>query len=261
MRLSAPPKVVTLVQYWRLGHLALHLLLGGTATLLAFPLLPPGCRARLRQLWSRRLLATLGIRLEGNVEGPPRGSLIVANHVSWVDIFAINALAPAAFISKAEVRNWPLVGWLAARNDTVFLRRGSAGHARVINAEIAELMAAGNCVAVFPEGTTTDGSHILHFHSALLQPAIAAGRPIVPVAIRYEDARGAPSTVAAYAGETSLWQCIRAIAGARGLTLRLSPCTPLTGAAADRKQLARQARSVIADALFDRQGHRLRHAA
>ena len=97
------------------------------------------------------------------VSGTPlieRG-LLVANHVSWVDIFVVNALTPAAFVSKADVRQWPVIGWLAAVNETVFLRRGSRGHARVINEEIAERMRAGRHVALFPEGTTTDGSHVL----------------------------------------------------------------------------------------------------
>ena len=83
------------------------------------------------------------------------------------------------------MRNWPVIGWLAARNDTVFLRRGSCGHARIINAEIGAQLDGGRNVAVFPEGTTTDGTRVLHFHAALLQPAIASGHPVQALAIRY----------------------------------------------------------------------------
>ena len=219
------------------------------AALLLFPLLGQPRRARLRQLWSRGLIKALGMRLEIRGAPPPPGSLIVANHVSWVDIFAINALTPAAFISKAEVREWPIIGWLAARNDTVFLRRGSRGHARIVNAEIEALMAAGEPVALFPEGTTTDGSHLLHFHAALLQPAINAARPIAPVAIRYVDAGGDPSIAAAYIGDMSLWQSMQAIVTARGLGVRLTGCAAVETGGMERKGLCHRVRATILDAL------------
>jgi 1-acyl-sn-glycerol-3-phosphate acyltransferase len=121
------------------------------------------------------------------------GALLVANHISWIDIYVINSALPAAFVAKEEVRHWPLIGWLAARNDTVFLRRGSRGHARIINQEIAEILDQEKYVAVFPEGTTTDGTHLLHFHAALIQPALAASRPVLPVAISYWEVDGTRS--------------------------------------------------------------------
>ena len=134
--------------------------------------------------------------------------MLVANHVSWIDIFVINAVAPAAFISKAEVRKWPAIGWLAAKNETVFLQRGSRGHARIIGGEIGRALQAGSTVALFPEGTTTDGSHVLHFHAALLQPALDTASPIQPLALRYRNAQGEFTLAAAYYGEMSLLECI-----------------------------------------------------
>lgn len=247
--MSVPSPAPTVLQTFRLARLALHLTAGAAVALLLFPVLAARHRERLRQRWSRQLLAVLGIDLVCEGTNPPPHSLIVANHISWVDIFAINALAPAAFISKAEVRTWPLIGWLAARNDTVFLRRGSRGHARAVNHEIATLLTEGARIALFPEGTTTDGSHTLGFHAALMQPAIAAGCPIVPVAIRYQDARGARSAIAAYAGDTTLWRSIRDIAGARGLELKLVGCRPIAAAQADRKRLAHQAHRAICEVL------------
>ena len=150
----------------------------------------------------------MGIELRGSGERISPGTLLVANHVSWIDIFVINALSPAAFISKAEVRKWPAIGWLAATNETVFLQRGSRGHARIVGGEITGSLQAGTTVALFPEGTTTDGSHVLHFHAALLQPALDAARPIQPLAIRYRDAGGQYTRAAAYYGEMSLLECI-----------------------------------------------------
>jgi 1-acyl-sn-glycerol-3-phosphate acyltransferase len=173
------------------------------------------------------------------------GALIVANHISWLDIFVINAALPAAFVSKEEVRHWPLFGWLAARSDTVFLRRGSRGHARIINEQIAGILDKGSYVAVFPEGTTTDGTHLLHFHAALIQPALAVGRPVLPLAISYWSAAGRRSLAPAYVGDVSLAQCTQAIVGTRRLVARVSTCPVLGLAGEDRRQVAAAARVAI----------------
>jgi 1-acyl-sn-glycerol-3-phosphate acyltransferase len=231
---------------WRYGRLALHLVAGALSAALVYNAASLPGRRRLRQRWSAKMLAILGIRLE--VEGEPivPGSMLVANHISWVDIFVINAVAPAAFVSKADVRGWPLIGWLAARNETVFLRRGSRGHAKIVNGEIAGILAEGGCVAVFPEGTTTDGSHVLHFHAALLQPALDAGHSVQPVALSYLGADGRRSYAPAYDGEVSLGQCLAAMVAEREITARVRLAPALAAhAATDRRTLARQTRERI----------------
>ena len=183
-------------------------------------------------------LAILHVDLHVLGEPPAQGPLlVVCNHISWLDIFVINALAPSAFVSKAEVRGWPLIGWLAEKNDTVFLRRGSHGHARIINREIAGILDKGNHVAVFPEGTTTDGTHLLHFHAALIQPALAVGRPVLPLAISYWEADGSRSLAPGYVGDVSLMQCTLAIAGCRRLVARVTTCPVLGLAGEDRRDL------------------------
>lgn len=171
---------------------------------------------------------------------------MVANHISWIDIFVINAAAPAAFVAKEEVRRWPVIGWLAWKNDTVFLRRGSRGHARLINEEIAGILGDGKLVAVFPEGTTSDGRCLLHFHAALLQPALAAGRPVLPAAISYWELNGERSLAPRYDGDISLGECTAAILRRPRLIARLVT-TPLRGTRGeDRKQVASEAREAIA---------------
>lgn len=227
-------------------RLAAHILLGLTLTLFVYPLRSPSRRQQIRQRWSRRLLAIVGVRLEHEGERVQPGCLLVANHVSWLDIFVVNALAPAAFVSKAEVRNWPVIGVLAARNETVFLMRGSRGHARIINAEVGAILDAGRNVALFPEGTTTDGSHVLHFHAALLQPAVESGHPVQPLAISYLDTEGKHSLAPAYTGDTSLLACLIAIISSRSLIASISVGSPLpTRNGLHRKEVARLARESI----------------
>ncbi|WP_225433209.1 lysophospholipid acyltransferase family protein [Thauera sedimentorum] len=228
----------------------MHLVQGVLTIALVFPFCRKDTQLTLRQRWSQRLLGILGIRLQ--VEGPPvaPGCLLVANHISWVDIFVINALAPSAFVSKAEVRDWPVAGWLAARSDTVFLRRGSRGHAKIVNAEIAALLDAGRNVAVFPEGTTTDGSHVLHFHAALLQPAIAAGHAVQPLALSYHLFDGTPTSAPAYVGDISLGACFSATIGERTIIARVQAAAAIdTTVMTDRRTVARETHDHIARAI------------
>ena len=171
------------VRTYRCLRLVFHFLWIAAGAALIYPLVDDSRRARLKQRWSHQILRILAIRLDLEPTDAPPGSLIVANHVSWLDIFVINALRPSAFVSKSEVRAWPFIGWLAAKNDTVFLRRGSRGHAKVVNEEIDGRLNSGKDVAIFPEGTTTDGTHLLGFHVALLQPAVETGRPVLSLAI------------------------------------------------------------------------------
>ncbi len=213
--------------------------------MLLFPCCAEPRRLALKARWSRALLAALGVEIEADLQYAEAGVMLVANHVSWIDIFVINAVLPAAFVAKEEVRHWPLIGWLAAKNDTVFLRRGSRGHAKIINGEIAAILAAGKLVAVFPEGTTTDGTHLLHFHAALLQPALSAGRPVLPVALSYWEPTGERSLAPRYDGDISLGQCTRAILGRQRTIARLRT-TPLLGQQGeDRRTVALAARRAI----------------
>jgi 1-acyl-sn-glycerol-3-phosphate acyltransferase len=219
---------------------------GAVIALTLFRLCGDRRRLLLRQTWSAALLDALGVEVEADLTHAVPGALLVANHVSWIDIFVINAVMPSAFVSKEEVRRWPIIGWLAARNDTVFLRRGSRGHARIINEQVSGLLGQGKHVAVFPEGTTTDGCSLLHFHAALLQPALAAGRPVLPAAISYWELDGQRSLAPRYDGDISLGECTRAILGRKRLIARLVT-TPLRGLnGEDRRVVAAEAREAIA---------------
>ncbi|MCL4757121.1 MAG: 1-acyl-sn-glycerol-3-phosphate acyltransferase [Rhodocyclaceae bacterium] len=235
---------------WRLLRLGLHLAEGALTVACLYPLTRRSHHARLRQRWSQRLLKGLGVELQVRGAAVEPGALLVANHVSWLDIFVLNALAPSAFISKAEVRKWPLIGWLSARNATVFLHRGSRGHARKVNAEIAALLDAGHNVAVFPEGTTTDGRRVLHFHAALLQPAIESGHPLQAIALAYRTPSGHYCRAPAYDGDLTLGQCLAAILAEPQIVAKVVCCAPTgTGPGVHRREIAQIARQQIVSAL------------
>ena len=175
--------------------------------------------------------------------------MIVANHVSWLDVFALSAMRPAKFVCKSDVRDWPLIGWLVASNEALFLERGSRSAAAKLNRTILAALQAGDTVVVFPEGTSTDGSAILPFRGAMLQGAADAASNIVPVALRYVDANGSRCDAAAYCGDLSFWESMRSIASARNLTVELEVLPPIESQGLDRRELARLAHESITNHL------------
>jgi 1-acyl-sn-glycerol-3-phosphate acyltransferase len=240
-----------LISLFRGARLVLHLVY---AVLLAifYPHLSQTKRRRTLRIWSRQLLDILniGIRTEGQwpVHGEG-GYLIVANHVSWLDIFVLNTIYPSRFIAKAEVRNWPLIGWLCKRSNTIFIERALRRDAASINQHVSFLLEQGVCVGLFPEGTTTDGKQVMHFHSALIQPAIDAGAMLCPIALRYLDEDGEQSGAAAFTGDMTLSQSIWRILRSPRFDALLVFTPALATAGENRRVLARAAQAAISKGL------------
>ncbi|MDE2370042.1 MAG: 1-acyl-sn-glycerol-3-phosphate acyltransferase [Burkholderiales bacterium] len=227
---------------WRLLRAVAHLL-HGMALMTRFPRLDAAARHETIRVWSTGLLQRLGIAIE--VVGTPAtgATLVVANHVSWLDIATIHAVLPQArFVSKADVLRWPLLGWLIRGAGTLFIERDRKRDAlRVVHA-VAAALAAGDMVAVFPEGTTGDGPELLPFHANLLQAAIATATPVQPVVLRFDDAQQRCSPAAAYVGKTTLLQSVWRVAAARGLRVRVELMAPRASAGLERRALAQQLR-------------------
>lgn len=162
--------------------------------------LTPQRRAEWLHRCCRDVLAALGIRL-GVVGEPPRGGLVVSNHLSYLDIAVYAAAMPCAFVSKAEVSAWPYFGAAARAAGTVFLNRASHSSALAAGDQMRARLAAGIPVLLFPEGTSTDGSQMRRFHSTLFEPAIALGEPVTVAAIRYQIADGSPEREVCWYGD------------------------------------------------------------
>jgi 1-acyl-sn-glycerol-3-phosphate acyltransferase len=202
--------------------------------------------------WSKDLLAILAIhvRLEG--KPPPHarhGAMIAANHVSWADIFAIAAVRHTRFIAKSEIRDWPLAGWLAQKSGTIFITRARRHDTARINALVHDALAGGECVGLFPEGTTTEGDRLLKFHSSLFAPAVANNARIYPVAIRYEKADGTPLRSVAYVGDLSFAQSVALAVGTRETIVRLAFALPIDPGPLSRHDVALEAHRRVASLL------------
>ncbi len=231
---------------WRLTRMLLHLLHGMAVMALRFPALDAAGRQQRIQWWSAKLLRLAGLQLRSSGTPRPGATLLVANHVSWLDIAAIHAVAPQArFVSNAEVLRWPLLGWLIRGAGTLFIERARKRDALRVLHQVAQALQAGDTVAVFPEGTTGDGATLLPFHANLLQAAIATGTPVQCVALRYSDARHHFSPAAWFVGETTLWQSVWRVLGARALQVHVELLPPQGARHADRRALAAYLRSLI----------------
>lgn len=235
-----------------MARVALHVAEGVFRAAFQFPRLDGAQVAHVKRRWSLKLLQLFNVRLKVRGDPPgvaPRSAMVVGNHVSWLDIFAIMAVSPSHFVSKAEVRNWPLIGWLSARTGTLFLERGRRQDTVRVNIAMRELLLGGERLAVFPEGTTTEGGEVKPFHASLLQPAVDARAPICPVAIRYCRPDGSVSVEASYAGELSFAQSLRRILAQEEIHVELVFGAPIDSAGKSRAELARQSETAIASAL------------
>jgi 1-acyl-sn-glycerol-3-phosphate acyltransferase len=209
----------------RIAALLAHVLAGLLISGAIFPWLAQRNRNRIIRAWSRLLLALCGVRLRlaglpllpeiarTGIGSGSRGRLLLANHVSWLDVFAIHAALPSRFVAKSEIRRWPLLGLLVTLVGTLYIERGRRHAVHTMNHQVREKLQRGETVAVFPEGTTTDGGALLPFHANLIAPAIDVGAECWPVALRYTQ-NGAPSRAAAFVGDmslpASLWNILRA---------------------------------------------------
>lgn len=231
---------------WRALRVLLHLLHGLALLALRLPLLDEAARRRRVQGWSARLLRLAG--LQRRVSGTPRpgATLLLANHVSWLDIAAIHAAAPhARFVAKAELRRWPLLGWMSHAAGTLFIERAHKRDALRVVHRLAEALRDGDSVVVFPEGTTGDGRTLLPFHGNLLQAAIATGTPVQPVVLRYSDGAHRFSPAVQYLGATTLLQSAWRVLSARELCVHVQLLAPLGARHADRRALAARVRGQI----------------
>lgn len=218
---------------------------------LVFPFLDRAGRVNYVQRWSARLLAVLAVRIE--VVGMPpvaaAPAMIVANHVSWLDIFAINAVRPVRFVAKSEIQRWPVLGWICEQSGTLFIERTRRRNIAPINEQVVAALKQGDTFAVFPEGVITAGDVVLPFHASLLQPALECDALLYPVAIRYTRADGSLCGEADYEGAKSMADSLLLMVTQPTINARLQFLAPLACAGKHRRELAHEAAQRIANAL------------
>ncbi|WP_410615936.1 lysophospholipid acyltransferase family protein [Amycolatopsis sp. lyj-109] len=227
------------------------------AALVSAPLLlvAPGRERPLRLIF-RGVLRAFGVRLDirGGADfltAPAgRGALVVNNHISWLDVVAINALRPMRALAKKEIAGWPVLGGLVRRGGSIFLDRERLTTLPATMASLADALRTGALVSVTPEGTTWCGLASGRFTTATFQAAIDGGVPVRPIALRYRLADGRETSRPAFIGPESLIASLRRVAAVRGLVLEIHVCPEIApGRAETRRELAALAEAAVHSAL------------
>ena len=236
------------VACWRVWRVFTHLLWGLVHILLRFPSLSQERRDVRVQVWAANMLARLGVALDIVGTPPAIGPmLLVANHISWLDIVVLHAARHCRFVSKSDVKHWPLVGTLATGAGTLYIERESRRDAMRVVHHMGQALKDGDILAIFPEGTTGDGKALLPFHANLIQAAISAHAPVQPVALQFVDGRtGAPSQAMSYIGDESLLGSLWRTLCARQLRAVVRYGVPQLADGRDRRTWARDLHAAIA---------------
>jgi 1-acyl-sn-glycerol-3-phosphate acyltransferase len=230
----------------------IHLFAGLLTCATVFPFTSAATHEKLVRRWSRRLLAICRVDVQlqdlSSGQGAER-ALVISNHVSWLDIFVMNSHQPCHFVAKADIRSWPLIGWLCQMTGTIFIARGKQREVRRIYEGIVQQIAAGKRVAFFPEGTTAAQGTLLPFHANLFEAAIEAKVAVQPYAVRYIDANGELHPAADFIGEMSFAESMKVILQSGGMRAELVRLPALATEGEHRRDLAIAARAAIARGL------------
>ena len=216
-------------------------------TVLGVAVLPGRVRERWLRASARALLRASGVELR--VVGEQRfaggGALVVANHLSWVEVVALNGVQPLRMLAKREVRDWPLIGPLAARTGALFVDRFGLGSLPATVADTAAALRGGAVIGVFPEGTTHCGQVAGPFRRAAFQAALDAGVPVRPVAFRLLEPDGTRAARAPFVGDQTLADSVGRVLRARRLICEVT-VLPAIEPIGDRRELARRAGAAVA---------------
>lgn len=224
---------------WRLLCLGALIAQGVFVVRRHFPALAPQARHAEVQRWAGRVLRVLRVEVALTGALAPGTRMLVANHVSWLDVMAVHAVVPhARFVAKADVRDWPAVGALVAGAGSLFVDRHKPRLARRSVDEITAVLRDGGLVAVFAEGTTTDGHQVLPFRTGLLKAAAAAGCLVQPLALRYREGPLAVSGSVPYIDDDSLLQSLWRLCRCHGLQASLTLLAPREAGSGDPRTLA-----------------------
>ncbi|MEQ1546421.1 lysophospholipid acyltransferase family protein [Methyloglobulus sp.] len=239
--------------------LIVHLFVAGVViAAIIFPVLDVFCKpddakrkhGALKLAWLRWFSGILDLEVSkvGNPSG--KASLMVSNHISWLDIIVLGSFSSAHFVAKSDILAWPIIGYLAKRGGTVFVRRGDKQQARAIAEEIIWLLKQNGTVIAFPEGTTTKGDEVLPFHASLFQSAVLAKAPVQPVAMNY---LGETKQYAPFVGEDAFIPHLIKMLSLDKIEVSVDflPCIDMSGK--NRHSVSNEARALIMESITGKQ--------
>lgn len=212
-------------------------------------------RGRIIRRWAGRFLKWLGIRVnvsgsfadsqiaETGVTPESVGRLVIANHVSFLDVFVLNTIVPSSFVAKAEIASWPVFGAIAKAVGTIFIQRGNKRALLEISQNMQAALLEGRTLLMFPEGTTSDGTKMLKLHANLMEAAVREKADVIPIVLRYKCGDEV-TTRAAYVGDTGLFECLWNVLTTPNFSVEATILAPMRGE--DRHTLCRAASAAMA---------------
>lgn len=247
--LSARGKREAGLRGFKAALIVLWLIGGALILVFAFPALARIAPARIpifKTTWFRGLARLLGLKVQcrGALASAP--AMLVSNHISWLDVVVLGTLGPLTFVAKQEVAEWPLIGYLARRSGTMFVSRLSLRSSNRLVENLESHLRMGERVALFPEGTTSNGESLLPFRCAGFQAAVDAGAVVQPVALQYH---GEPSAQVPFVGRDAFVPHLWRLLWCRQIVATLQLCKPLESRGASRSELANRSHRAIRDVL------------
>lgn len=235
--------------YSQIFRVFVHVMRGMLICFVLFPWSKKATRLSHIQLWSQQLLTIFNVRVKMNLASLPENTVIISNHISWLDIFVINSFSPSRFVAKSDIRSWPMLGWLAEQAGTIYISRGSKSDVKRIYQYLIDQIEAGEQVAFFPEGTTAQQGVVLPFHANLFEAAIHAKVGIQPIALRYANAAGEFHPAVTYIGDMTFAASMDAILRGGEVVVELQVLELISSEGTHRRDLAVAARQSVAEAL------------
>ncbi len=199
-------------------------------------------RDAIKTRWLRRFSAIVNLHITKEGELPERRAILVGNHISWLDIIVIGQCLPAYFVAKSDIASWPVIGYLAKQGGTIFIRRGNKQHIKTTAEKMVWLLKQNSNIIAFPEGTTTNGDEVLHFHSSLFQPALLTRSAIQPVALQYQ---GAAKEHAPFVGDDGFVPHLIKMLSMDKIEVQLSFLPVINNSGKNRHSVSLEARDMI----------------
>lgn len=199
-------------------------------------------RDALKIHWLKRFSAIVNLSITKEGELPESGTLLVSNHISWLDIIVIGQYLPAYFVAKSDILNWPIIGYLSRQGGTIFIRRGDKRHIKATTEKMVWVLKQNCNIIAFPEGTTTRGDEVLGFHASLFQPALLTRSAVQPVALQYQ---GAAEQHAPFIGDDGFIPHLIKMLALDKIEVRLSFLPVINSSGKNRHAVSLETRDII----------------
>lgn len=241
---------LTIRLYYRLFLIAVLFMQGLVIAGLMFPALnflysaseAKTKRDALKIRWLKRFSTIVNLHIIKEGELPQRRAILVSNHISWLDIIVIGQYLPAYFVAKSDIASWPIIGYLAKQGGTIFIRRGNKQHIKTSAEKMVWLLKQNSNIVAFPEGTTTQGDEVLHFHPSLFQPALLTRSAIQPVALQYQ---GMAKQLAPFVGDDTFVPHLIQMLSMDKIEVRLSFLPIINNSGKHRHAVSMESRNII----------------